>query len=51
VKTLATLNAADQTPLTSLLYSGSGTTYSTQGQGAFWVITNTNSFISISAEL
>ena len=51
VKTLGTPLAADQTTQTALLYSGSGTTSSTQGQAAFWVITNTDTFISVSAEL
>jgi hypothetical protein len=51
VKTLGTPLAADQTAQTALLYSGAGTTSSTQGQAAFWVITNTDSFISVSAEL
>ena len=51
VKTLGTLNAADQTAQTALLYSGSGTTIAIQGQAAFWVITNIDSYISVSAEL
>jgi hypothetical protein len=51
LKTLATLNAADQSPEASLLYSGAGTTSATQGQAAFWVITNIDSYISVSAEL
>ena len=51
VKTLGTPLAADQTTQTALLYSGAGTTSATQGQAAFWVITNTDSFISVSAEL
>ena len=50
-KTLSSLNAADQSPEVSLLYSGAGTTASTQGQGALWLITSANSYISISAEL
>ena len=51
VKTLGTPLAADQTTQTALLYSGAGTTSATQGQAAFWVITNTDTFISVSAEL
>ena len=51
VKTLGTLNAADQTAQTALLYSGAGTTIAIQGQAAFWVITNIDSYISVSAEL
>jgi hypothetical protein len=51
VKSLASLAAADQTPQTVLLYSGAGTASGTQGNGCFWVITNADSFISISAEL
>ena len=51
IKTLATLNAADQTPEVSLLYSGAGTTASTQGQAAFWLITSSASYIDVSAEL
>ena len=51
VKTLATINAADQTPQTFLLYSGAGTTSATVGQAAQYVITNVDSYISVSAEL
>ena len=51
VKTLATINAADQTPQTVLLYSGAGTTSATVGQAAQYVITNVDSYISVSAEL
>ena len=51
VKTLATINAADQTPQTVLLYSGTGTTAATVGQAAQYVITNVDSYISVSAEL
>jgi hypothetical protein len=51
VKALGTPLAADQTTQTALLYSGAGTTSATQGQAAFWVITNTDTFISVSAEL
>jgi hypothetical protein len=50
-KTLATINAADQTPQTVLLYSGAGTTSATVGQAAQYVITNVDSYISVSAEL
>jgi hypothetical protein len=48
---LGSMTAADLTPQSVLFYSGSGTTAGTQGQGCFWVLTNTNSFISVSAEL
>jgi hypothetical protein len=51
VKTLATINAADQTPQTVLLYSGAGTTAAVVGQAAQYVITNVDSYISVSAEL
>jgi hypothetical protein len=51
VKTLATINAADQTSQTALLYSGAGTTSATVGQAAQYVITNVDSYISVSAEL
>jgi hypothetical protein len=51
VKTLATINAADLTPQTFLLYSGAGTTSATVGQAAQYVITNVDSYISVSAEL
>jgi hypothetical protein len=48
---LGSMTAADLTAQSVLFYSGSGTTAGTQGQGCFWVITNANSFISVSAEL
>ena len=51
VKTLATINAADLTPQTFLLYSGTGTASATVGQAAQYLITNVDSYISVSAEL
>ena len=49
--TLSSIDSAFRSPEASMLYSGSGTTATTAGYGAIWYITDSASYISISAEI
>jgi hypothetical protein len=49
--TLGSVDATARSVDASTLFSGSGTTSTTAGQGAIWYITDSASYISISAEL
>jgi len=49
--TLSSIDSAYRSPEASMLYSGASTTATTAGQGAIWYITDSASYISISAEL
>jgi hypothetical protein len=49
--TLGSVDATARSVDASTLFSGSGTTATTAGQGAIWYITDSASYISISAEL
>jgi len=49
--TLSTLNSTGRSAESSVLYSGSGTTAGTSGDGAIWYLTNSGSNFGVSAEL
>jgi hypothetical protein len=49
--TLSTLNSTGRSAESSVLYSGSGTTSGTSGNGAIWYLTNSGSNFGVSAEL
>lgn len=49
--TIGSPAAANYSPEASLIYSGSGTTTGTAGQGTFWYITDNTSYIAVNAEL
>jgi hypothetical protein len=49
--TLSTLNSTGRSADSSVLYSGSGTTAGTSGDGAIWYLTNSGSNFGVSAEL
>jgi hypothetical protein len=49
--TLSSVDATARSPEASALFSGAGTTATTAGYGAIWYITDSASYISVSAEL
>ena len=49
--TLASMNSTGRSAESSVLYSGSGTTVATSGDGAIWYLTNSGSNFGVSAEL
>ena len=49
--TIGTPASANTSLEASLLYSGSGTSTGTSGQGTIWNITDNTSYISVSSEL
>lgn len=49
--TIGSPAAANYSPEASLIYSGSGTSTGTAGQGTFWYITDNTSYIAVNSEL